>query len=91
MRDLQDWAAKRRARGGAPIKVRVVKGANLAMERVDALMHGWNLTTWESKQATDANYLRILEWAMTKERTENIRLGVAGHNLFTVAAAWGIS
>lgn len=91
MKDLQDWAAKRRAKGGAGIKVRVVKGANLAMERVDALMHGWKLTTWESKQATDANYLRILDWAMTPERVQNVRLGVAGHNLFTVAAAWEIA
>ncbi|HEU4667068.1 MAG TPA: proline dehydrogenase family protein, partial [Arthrobacter sp.] len=29
---LQDWAAERRANGGAAIKVRVVKGANLPME-----------------------------------------------------------
>src|SRR5258708_21233543 len=43
---LQDWAAGRRRRGGAPIKVRLVKGANLPMERVDASMHGWPLATW---------------------------------------------
>ncbi|MDO4259585.1 MAG: bifunctional proline dehydrogenase/L-glutamate gamma-semialdehyde dehydrogenase [Actinomycetaceae bacterium] len=91
MKDLQDWSARRRARGGAAIKVRVVKGANLAMERVDALMHGWELATCESKQATDANYVRLLDWAMTPERIANIRLGVAGHNLFTVAAAWELA
>lgn len=91
MKDLQKWAADRRARGGAPIKVRVVKGANLAMERVDAKMMNWPLTTWESKQATDANYLRILNWAMTPERTRNVHLGVAGHNLFTIAAAWELA
>lgn len=91
MKDLQEWAAARRARGGAAIKVRVVKGANLAMERVDALMHGWEMTTWESKQSTDANYLRMLDWAMTPQRIANIRLGVAGHNLFTVAAAWELA
>lgn len=91
MKDLQAWAKARRARGGARIKVRVVKGANLAMERVDALMHGWELTTWDTKQATDANYLRILEWAMRPENIENIRLGVAGHNLFTVALAWELA
>ncbi|QWW20024.1 bifunctional proline dehydrogenase/L-glutamate gamma-semialdehyde dehydrogenase [Schaalia sp. 19OD2882] len=91
MKDLQEWAAARRARGGQRIKVRVVKGANLAMERVDALMHGWPMTTWESKQATDANYVRMLDWAMTPQRVENVRLGVAGHNLFTVAAAWELA
>ena len=36
MKRLQEWAAARRARGGAPIKVRLVKGANLAMEKVEA-------------------------------------------------------
>ena len=91
MKDLQEWAAARVADGGAPIKVRVVKGANLAMERVDAKMRGWELTTWESKQATDANYLRILDWAMTPERMKNVKLGVAGHNLFTIAAAWELA
>ena len=91
MKDLQEWAAKRVENGGAPIKVRVVKGANLAMERVDAAMRGWELTTWESKQATDANYLRIINWAMTPEHLQNVKLGVAGHNLFTIAAAWELA
>ena len=35
-RDLTDWALERGARGGAPIKLRIVKGANLAMERIEA-------------------------------------------------------
>ena len=91
MRGLQQWAAARRARGGAAIKVRVVKGANLAMERVEAGLHGWELVTWESKRATDANYLRVLEWAMTPERVANVHLGVAGHNLFTQAFAWELA
>ncbi len=91
MQRLQEWAAARCARGGAPIKVRLVKGANLAMERVDADLHGWEQVTWESKRATDANYLRVLEWALTPERTRNVRLGVAGHNLFTLAFAWELA
>jgi RHH-type proline utilization regulon transcriptional repressor/proline dehydrogenase/delta 1-pyrroline-5-carboxylate dehydrogenase len=88
MQDLQEWAAKRRAEGGAPIKVRVVKGANLAMERVDATMHGWPLATWSTKRETDTNYKRVLEWAMTPERVDAVRLGVAGQNLFDIAYAW---
>lgn len=88
MQRLQAWAASRRSRGGAPIKVRLVKGANLAMEQVEAELHGWPLATWESKRATDANYIRILDWALTAERTENVKIGVAGHNLFTLAFAW---
>ncbi len=91
MERLQNWAAARRKRGGAPIKVRLVKGANLEMEEVDAEIHGWPLTTWESKRATDANYLRILDWALTPERTKNVKIGVAGHNLFSLATAWELA
>jgi RHH-type proline utilization regulon transcriptional repressor/proline dehydrogenase/delta 1-pyrroline-5-carboxylate dehydrogenase len=85
---LQEWAARRRARGGAGIKVRLVKGANLPMERVESTVHGWPLATWESKQATDTNYKRVLDYALHPSRIENVRLGVAGHNLFDIAYAW---
>ena len=88
MQRLQSWAAQRRAAGGAPITVRVVKGANLAMERVDAKLHGWPLATWGSKAETDASYKRVLDWAMTPERADAIHLGVAGQNLFDIAYAW---
>lgn len=88
MQHLQSWAAERVATGGAPIKVRLVKGANLSMERVDADVHGWPLATWDTKAASDAHYKRVLDWALTPERTANVRLGVAGHNLFDTAHAW---
>ena len=85
---LSLWALQRRQAGGAGIKVRLVKGANLAMEYVDATIHGWPLATYDSKQATDTNYKRVLDWALTPERTDAVRLGIAGHNLFDVAYAW---
>ncbi|BDZ49284.1 hypothetical protein GCM10025867_15250 [Frondihabitans sucicola] len=81
------WAAARVAGGGAPVKVRVVKGANLAMEHVDSAVHGWPLATYDSKVESDTNYKRLLSWAMTPERTSAVRLGVAGHNLFDIAFA----
>ncbi|MGN6161428.1 MAG: proline dehydrogenase family protein, partial [Marmoricola sp.] len=84
---LQEWAAERRARGGAAIKVRLVKGANLPMEHVEASLHGWPVTTWPTKQQTDTNYKRVLNYALQPERTANIRIGVAGHNLFDIAYA----
>lgn len=88
MQELQAWAKTRRADGGAPIKVRVVKGANLAMEQVDAAIHDWPVATYSSKQDSDTNYKRVLDWSMTPERIDAVRLGVAGHNLFDVAHAW---
>ena len=33
---MTEWAVKRCKKGGAPIKIRIVKGANLAMEQVEA-------------------------------------------------------
>ena len=88
LKGLTAWAQERRATGGAGIKVRVVKGANLAMEHVDATMHHWPLATWSTKQQTDTNYKRVLDWALTPEHTAAVRIGVAGHNLFDIAFAW---
>ncbi|NQX26494.1 bifunctional proline dehydrogenase/L-glutamate gamma-semialdehyde dehydrogenase [Microbacteriaceae bacterium VKM Ac-2854] len=85
---LQEWSAARRACGGAGIKVRIVKGANLPMEQVEAEVHGWPLATWNTKQDSDTNYKRVLDYALTPERVQNVRLGVAGHNLFDIAYAW---
>ncbi|GEK85900.1 proline dehydrogenase family protein [Microbacterium aerolatum] len=88
MRELTAWAKDRVAHGGAKIKVRLVKGANLPMEQVDAVTHGWPLATYETKLDTDANYLRVLDEALRPENTAAVRLGIAGHNLFGIAYAW---
>jgi len=85
---LTAWAQARRAAGGAGIKVRVVKGANLAMERVDAALHEWPVAVLPSKQASDANYKRVLEAALRPDRVDAVRIGLAGHNLFDIAWAW---
>ncbi len=88
MQGLQEWSAARRARGGAGIKVRLVKGANLPMERVEAALHDWPLATWHEKVESDTHYKRVLDWALTPERVDAVQVGVAGHNLFDVAHAW---
>ncbi|GAA1465987.1 proline dehydrogenase [Microbacterium thalassium] len=85
---LTEWARERVDAGGAPIKVRLVKGANLAMEHVDAVMHGWAVATYDTKLDSDANYVRCLRFALDPENTRAVRLGVAGHNLFDIAYAW---
>lgn len=87
MKKINAFAATRLKSGGAPVKVRVVKGANLQMEQVDAELHDWPLAVLPSKQATDTNYKRVLEWALTRARTKSVRIGVAGHNLFDLAFA----
>jgi RHH-type proline utilization regulon transcriptional repressor/proline dehydrogenase/delta 1-pyrroline-5-carboxylate dehydrogenase len=84
-RELTAWARERRARGGAPIKVRIVKGANLAMERIEAAVHGWPQAPYETKLEVDANYKRMVEYGCRPEHAEAVHLGIASHNLFDVA------
>ncbi|MFI2754595.1 proline dehydrogenase family protein [Cellulomonas sp. P22] len=85
--ELTAIAARRRAAGGARIKVRLVKGANLAMEQVEAELHGWPQAPYRSKAEVDANYVRLLDHALRPERTADVRIGAASHNLFHVALA----
>lgn len=87
LKDLIAFAQKRVKSGGAPIKVRLVKGANLAMEKVDASWHGWELATYNSKVESDANYKRLLEMLLDPKISKAVRTGVAGHNLFDIAYA----
>src|SRR5262245_22169493 len=84
-RALTAWALARRARGGAPIKLRIVKGANLAMERIEAVVHGWSQAPYAQKAEVDANYKRMLAWGMRPEHAEAVHFGVASHNLFDIA------
>jgi RHH-type transcriptional regulator, proline utilization regulon repressor / proline dehydrogenase / delta 1-pyrroline-5-carboxylate dehydrogenase len=84
-RALTAWALARQARGGAPIKLRIVKGANLAMERIEAAVHNWPQAPYVRKAEVDANYKRMLAWGMRPEHAEAVHLGVASHNLFDVA------
>ena len=86
-RVLTEWAGERVDQGGAGIKVRIVKGANLAMERVDAEIHGWPLAPYDSKIETDASYKRMLDFAFQSEHCAAVRIGVASHNLFDIAWA----
>lgn len=84
---LAAWAQERVASGGAPIRVRLVKGANLAMEQVEAGQRGWRQAPLTSKAAVDANYQRLLDHALQPEICAAVRIGVASHNLFAVAFA----
>ena len=88
LQELTAWAQDRVVHGGARIKVRLVKGANLAMEHVEARLHGWTPAPYDTKLDTDANYLRCLDWALTAQHTAAVKLGIAGHNLFGIAYAW---
>jgi len=84
-RELVKWAKKRVQNGGSPVKMRLVKGANLVMEAVEAEVSGWPLTVFDSKIETDANFKRMLEYGLLPENIEAVHLGLASHNLFDLA------
>jgi RHH-type proline utilization regulon transcriptional repressor/proline dehydrogenase/delta 1-pyrroline-5-carboxylate dehydrogenase len=86
LRDLVTWATDRQERGGASIKIRLVKGANLAMERVEATLRGWAPAPYDTKAEVDANFKRCLDWVLRPDRVRAVRVGVASHNLFD--AGW---
>ncbi|GMA25021.1 hypothetical protein GCM10025864_27800 [Luteimicrobium album] len=89
--ELTAFALRRVERGGARIKVRLVKGANLAMEHVEAELHDWTPAPYDTKEETDANYVRLLVRALDPARTHGVRIGCASHNLFHVAYAVGLA
>ncbi|MDO5727238.1 MAG: bifunctional proline dehydrogenase/L-glutamate gamma-semialdehyde dehydrogenase, partial [Bowdeniella nasicola] len=84
---LLEFAHRRHEAGHAPIKIRIVKGANLSMERVEAEIHGWHQAPYADKDGVDANYLRLMERILRPENLGKLRVGVASHNLYTVALA----
>ncbi|MGH9055766.1 MAG: proline dehydrogenase family protein, partial [Acidimicrobiales bacterium] len=87
MEDLCAWARARHERTGGWVKVRIVKGANLAMERVEAELRGWCSAPFAHKEETDANYKRMLDVALDPAYDGAVRVGAASHNLFEVAWA----
>jgi RHH-type proline utilization regulon transcriptional repressor/proline dehydrogenase/delta 1-pyrroline-5-carboxylate dehydrogenase len=84
---LLAWARERVKSGGAPIRMRLVKGANLMLERIDASLRGLELPTYGSKADVDASFRRMLRRAAEPENAAAVRLGVGSHNLFDIAYA----
>ncbi|MFT4865652.1 MAG: RHH-type proline utilization regulon transcriptional repressor/proline dehydrogenase, partial [Ilumatobacter sp.] len=84
---LGAWAAQRHSEGGGTVKVRLVKGANLAMESAEAELHGWVAAPYGNKADVDASYKRLLDSLLRPEWAKAIRIGVASHNLFDIAWA----
>jgi RHH-type transcriptional regulator, proline utilization regulon repressor / proline dehydrogenase / delta 1-pyrroline-5-carboxylate dehydrogenase len=87
---LCDFAAERRRSGGSWIKVRIVKGANLAMEQVEAELAGWLPAPYATKVEVDASFKRLLATAVDRGALGGVHIGVGTHNLFDVAWALGL-
>ena len=86
--DLVEFSKKRYAETGSHIKIRLVKGANLAMENAEAELHGWTAAPYKSKSDVDASYARLIDCALRPEHAKAVRIGIASHNLFHLT--WAI-
>lgn len=84
---LVKWAMLRVENGGAPIKVRLVKGANQEMERAEASIRGWPCITYEEKVESDANYKLLMDYLLDPAIAPSVHVGIASHNLFDHALA----
>ena len=85
--ELTAWARRRVTDGGAPIKIRIVKGANMEMELVDSALHNWPLAPYDNKLDVDANYKRMVAFGLQPDNIAAAHVGVASHNLFELAFA----
>lgn len=83
--DIQAWARERVANGGGRITIRLVKGANMEMERAEASLRGWPQAPYQAKVETDANYKRMVHATLEPENLAAMDVGVASHNLFDLA------
>ncbi|MDO5082652.1 MAG: bifunctional proline dehydrogenase/L-glutamate gamma-semialdehyde dehydrogenase [Arachnia propionica] len=84
---VQEVARRRDDDGGAPLRVRLVKGANLAMERTQSEMRGWPNPIHPTKRHSDASYLACLDRLVRPESLRSLELGVASHNIYSLATA----
>ena len=82
---IHEWARRRVAAGGARVTIRLVKGANMESERVEASLRGWPQAPYQTKIETDSNYKRMVHELLRPENLAAVDVGIASHNLFDLA------
>lgn len=79
LKDLARWVEQR----GAPITVRLVKGAYWDYETIVATEHRWPVPVFSHKSETDACYESMTRFLM--ERCDLLRPAIGSHNIRSVA------
>ncbi len=79
---LRDWAIHRYHDGGGKIRIRIVKGANRAMEFVESEISGHPYPLFTDKKQTDAHFKTLILAGCTPDAKDAIDLGIATHNCF---------
>ena len=83
--ELTNLAKLRLSQGGAPIRIRIVKGANMEMEKHIASRNNWDQAPYSKKLDTDANYKRMVAYAFRPENLKAVKIGIGSHNIFEIA------
>ena len=78
---LIEWVGRR----GAPVTVRLVRGAYWDYETIVARQHGWEIPVWTAKAETDRCYEQCLQDLFSAY--PRVRLAVATHNVRSIACA----
>jgi RHH-type transcriptional regulator, proline utilization regulon repressor / proline dehydrogenase / delta 1-pyrroline-5-carboxylate dehydrogenase len=76
---LRDWSRER----GAPVWVRLVKGAYWDYETVYAQASGWPIPVFQQKWQSDAAYEKLTRFAL--ENHEHLRTALGSHNIRSLA------
>eukprot|EP01047_Picozoa_sp_COSAG01_P000504 COSAG01_NODE_9_length_43729_cov_66.133463_41_plen_1107_part_00 len=85
-KDLESWSAQRVSLSGRALRIRLVKGANLLVERQRSSVHAWPTLTYLDKVSSDSQFKKILyEWAISDK--VHVDLVVASHNIFDLSFA----
>lgn len=85
---ITEWAKKRVEAGDSPVRIRLVKGANLEMEKVEASIRNWPLAPYNNKTDVDACFKRMVNYGLRPENTKAVHIGIASHNLFDLSWAF---
>ncbi len=72
-------------RRGAPLTIRLVKGAYWDEERIVAAQNGWPVPVWEEKADTDASFERCTDALLSA--WPDLRPAIGSHNPHSVAQA----
>jgi RHH-type proline utilization regulon transcriptional repressor/proline dehydrogenase/delta 1-pyrroline-5-carboxylate dehydrogenase len=75
-------------RRGAPLTVRLVKGAYWDYETAHARLEGWPVPVYEVKSETDASFERLTEFFL--QNRDAVDLAVASHNIRSIAHALAV-
>lgn len=78
---LLQWAVLHHRR----LSVRIVKGANLSMERIIAADKGWPLAPFSTKLDVDVQFKRLIQLGCQTQFKSVLTLGVGSHNVFDIS------